>query len=474
MTEMEETNASEESEISLVCTSPRRDWGCRIPGSAWQAFPFSSACEADADLMLENPEVGKLKFVHHVWYRRAEALMSEMLEQLPAGLLECSLIQNIRQTVAGEPAVVLEYQGIPAGQPNASYFISFSFVRDNRLYLVIAIGSLERQAALRQAVQMAMNTFTLDEDLIKSRAEQGIAPPEMPEGTLSMTPDILKAGAALAKRGGSCYWSDEYAFSFGLVDRSWSRSSDEEAQRKDCLMQFVHNRLGVFRVMVEIDDRDLADMQSATLRLMDRQFSDFRETSRGKLQIAGCPAVFVEGEGNVNARPFRFRTALFRSGPLGYQLLFCTDPANFGDLLEEMLLMLNSWQFRGPPPKLETANPTEGETVPKELMRLLRKANNDLDRATGFLAFLSLCSIGLFFVLDWWLLGFLKGLIATVVISVICFGVLGSIGSKKERKLFDRKYRDAITEMANSMGIQEERLSHYIKGRYKNINNVWK
>jgi hypothetical protein len=332
--------------MSLLCVSPRRDWSCRLPGSAWQAFPFLAAHDAGADLMVVNPDVGSVKFIHHVWFRRAQRLHDEAVAGLQVGILGFSLLQDSRQMVAGEPAVVLEYKGTPAGESDARHYLAFALVHDMRLFLAVGMSDVRRRSTLRLVMETAMASFTVDESEVAAQNDPG--PPEMPEGTLTLTPALLKAGTPLARRGGIQHWSDEHGFSFGLADPDWTQTSEDEARQKDCLMQFSHDRLGMIRVTVGEGARNLAALQSKAQQMIAQMLTEWLLQASGETAVCGCNAVFLEGQGNIRGRRMWMHVVLFQQGPWAYQLLFACDLSVRQALREEAQCLLDSWRFQEP------------------------------------------------------------------------------------------------------------------------------
>jgi hypothetical protein len=150
------------SEPGAIVASDSLDYSLALPTGGWIRMNQASEKEFGADVAVEHGNLGVLKIVTSEWNLSFEDLCEGIDEAYRQEVKQYHRINTTRVTVAGLPAMAIEYEGLDPESDEPMRMLSHVFVQGKTLFQAIAIGNPITFSALKREAFAALQSFSFD------------------------------------------------------------------------------------------------------------------------------------------------------------------------------------------------------------------------------------------------------------------------------------------------------------------------
>jgi len=145
-----------------VVASDSLDYSFALSTPGWIRMDSATEAEYSADVALEHDTLGLFKVVISEWQLTFEDLCEGIEEAYKQETEQYRRITTSRTTVAGLPAICIEYEGVDPEQNQPLRFFAHAFLQDRTLFQVFAIGTPVTFNALKREALAALQSFSFD------------------------------------------------------------------------------------------------------------------------------------------------------------------------------------------------------------------------------------------------------------------------------------------------------------------------
>ncbi|MHC5109356.1 MAG: hypothetical protein ACYTHJ_05710 [Planctomycetota bacterium] len=150
-------------EESLTITSKRYGYAFKVPNHYWRRCSPRLERKRQADIAIEHQDLGALKCVVSRCLLGAKDAFSRLRVACEVEVEKFKLLDRADETVAGSKAVRLEYEGAFARGDGKTYrIIRYAFLRNELLYQVVALGTPEQFAELREQTAAIVSSLVFE------------------------------------------------------------------------------------------------------------------------------------------------------------------------------------------------------------------------------------------------------------------------------------------------------------------------
>jgi hypothetical protein len=157
-----ETPTPTPATVQNVVASDDLDYTFSLPTPGWIRMNSADEEEYGADVAVQHNNLGVIKVVVSDWALTFEDMCGGIEEAYKQEVQQYHRITSTRGVIAGLPAIYIEYEGIDPEQNQSMKLLSHAFIKEQKLYQVLAIGNPITFAALKREALAAAQSFSFD------------------------------------------------------------------------------------------------------------------------------------------------------------------------------------------------------------------------------------------------------------------------------------------------------------------------